>query len=136
MERRDFLKAGCALCGLAIIPAGLLESCTKQSFSGPTNVNFTIDLIKPENAVLKNVGGYIVQNSVIVIHAATGYTALSDICTHQGCSISYDAASTHLICPCHGGSYDINGNVLGGPPPSGLTKYTVTQNGNVLTVKS
>ena len=136
MERRDFLKAGCALCGLALIPAGLLESCKKQSFSGPTNVNFTIDLSNAANAALKNVGGYLVQNSVIVIHASTGYIALSDVCTHQGCAVNYDPSSTHLICPCHGGTYDLTGAVLSGPPPDALNKYTVTQTGTILTIKS
>jgi cytochrome b6-f complex iron-sulfur subunit len=136
MERKDFLKAACALCGLAVVPALLIESCTKQSFSGPTNVNFTIDLSNAGNAALLSVGGSLVQNSVIVIHASTGYIALSDVCTHQGCAVGYDAGSTHIICPCHGGVYDINGAVLSGPPPGALTKYTVTQSGTVLTVRS
>ena len=28
-----------------------------------------------------------------------------------------------FLCPCHGGIYDISGNLLGGPPPQGLYYY-------------
>ncbi len=137
MERRDFFKKSCALCLLSLVPPAVIESCKKAaSTAAPSNVNFTIDLSNAANAALKSVGGYVVQNSVIVIHAASGYVALSDICTHEGCSVGYDAASTHLVCPCHGGTFDLNGAVVAGPPPSALVKYKVSQSGNIITVTS
>ena len=137
MERKDFLKATLALCGLAAIPAGLIESCAKQTYSGPTNVNFTLDLSAASNAALASVGGSVISsNNIIVIRTTAGYVALSMMCTHQGCTVTYAKGSSNLICPCHGGQFDLNGNVVSGPPPSALTKYTVTQSGTVLTVKS
>ena len=138
MERKEFLKQSLALCGLSMIPAAVLESCSKQNFGGPTNVNFTLDLSSPANAVLNTVGGSLVSNGVIVIHtSASVYHALSETCTHAGCAVSYNSGSGILICPCHGGSFNAStGAVLGGPPPSGLTTYTVTQSGTILTIKS
>ena len=138
MDRKDFLKSTFALCGLALIPTGLAESCTKQSFSGPTNVNFTLDLSNAANSALNTVGGALVTNGVIVVRASAGtYDALSATCTHAGCTVGYDTRSGNILCPCHGGTYNVStGSVISGPPPSPLTKYTVTQSGNILTVKS
>ena len=138
MDRKDFLKNTFALCGLAFIPIGLVESCTKQSFSGPTNVNFTLDLSSSANSALNTVGGALVANGVIVVRASSGtYDALSATCTHAGCTVGYDSRSGTILCPCHGGTYNVStGAVISGPPPSPLTKYTVTQSGNILTVKS
>ena len=138
MERKDFLKKTFALCGLALIPAGVIESCSKQNFAGPSNVNFTLDLSSSANAALNTVGGYVLVNGVIVIRAAAGtFEALSSTCTHAGCTVGYDSHSATIVCPCHGGTYNpASGNVISGPPPSALTTYKVTQSGNILTVKS
>lgn len=137
MERRDFFKSACALCGLALIPGVLVESCTKQGYSGPSNVNFTLDLTQSANAALNTVGGSVISNGVIVIRSSAGtFSALSATCTHQGCQVGYDSSVQEIVCPCHGGTYNLSGKVLGGPPPSPLTSYTATLNGNILTVKS
>jgi nitrite reductase/ring-hydroxylating ferredoxin subunit len=42
------------------------------------------------------------------------FEAVSAKCTHRGCELGYDAQSTHLICPCHGGTFNVDGsNVFG-----------------------
>ena len=135
MERRSFIIASCTLCGLALVP-GLLNSCSKSSTT-TKNVNFTLDLSSSTNSALQTVGGSVVSNDVIVIRTGTSsFVALSALCTHQGCTVGYNSSSKELVCPCHGGTFDTNGNVLGGPPPKALQKFTVTQSGNTLTIKS
>ncbi len=138
MDRKDFLKSTFAMCGLAAIPTGILQSCSKQSYAAPSNVNFTIDLSQASNAALNSVGGYILSNGLIITrYNATTFTALSATCTHNGCTVYYNPTSMAITCPCHGGTFDANtGNVLGGPPPSGLTKYSVSKSGTILTIKS
>ena len=138
MERKEFLKKTFALCGLSLIPIGIMESCSKQSFVGPANVNFTLDLTNSANTTLNTVGGSLLVNGLIVVRAGnTTFDALSATCTHAGCTVGYDTRSAAIICPCHGGTYNVStGAVISGPPPSALTKYTVTQSGNILTVKS
>jgi cytochrome b6-f complex iron-sulfur subunit len=138
MERKEFLRTTFAMCGLALIPAGIIESCTKQNFGGPTNVNFTLDLTNPANASLNSVGGSVIANGVIVVRLnTTTFEALSATCTHQGCTVGYNASRQTMVCPCHGGTYNATtGAVISGPPPSALTKYVTTLNGNILTVKS
>jgi cytochrome b6-f complex iron-sulfur subunit len=138
MERKDFLKRACALCGLAFIPAAIIESCGKQSYAGPTNVNFTIDLTNAQNAALNTIGGAVTANGVIVVrlNGAT-FNAFSATCTHQGCTIGYNPGNGTLVCPCHGGVYSgTTGAVISGPPPSALMTYNTSLNGNILTVTS
>ena len=137
MERKDFLKKTFAMCGLALIPAGVIESCNKQTYSGPSNVNFTLDLTSAANAALNTSGGSVLINGLIVIRLnSSTFDAFSSTCTHAGCTVGYSGGST-LVCPCHGGTYSATtGSVISGPPPSALTKYTTTLSGNILTVKS
>ena len=138
MERKDFIKATFAACGLVLIPTVIIESCTKSAnTAAPSNVNFTLDLNNSANVVLKTVGGSLITNNILVICTGVdAYVALSSICTHQGCTVGYNSSAAKIICPCHGGTYDITGKVVSGPPPSALVKYNVTQSGSILTIKS
>ena len=138
MERKEFLKLTLGLCGVTIVPAVLVESCSKSSGTyAPTNVNFTLDLTAAANVALSQAGGSVIQDQVIVIRTgSTSYVALSTICTHQGCTLSYTPSIQNMVCPCHGGAFDLNGNVVSGPPPTALTKYTTSLSGHMLTVKS
>ncbi len=51
--------------------------------------------------------------------------ALSPICTHLGCLVSFDADRDSFACPCHGGLYDRSGAVIGGPPPKPLKRHKI-----------
>jgi menaquinol-cytochrome c reductase iron-sulfur subunit len=58
--------------------------------------------------------------------------ALSTRCMHLGCPVRYVQASERFICPCHGGVYDFQGKVVGGPPVRPLDRfYTRVRNGIV-----
>lgn len=48
--------------------------------------------------------------------------ALSATCTHLGCQVRWDAATKNFRCPCHGGVFDTQGNVVSGPPPRPLDR--------------
>lgn len=50
-----------------------------------------------------------------------GLTVFSSVCTHLGCLVNWDNNKKEFLCPCHGGKYDIYGNVTAGPPPRPLT---------------
>ena len=59
--------------------------------------------------------------------------ALHSTCTHLGCRTSYDRKTKRILCPCHGGVFDVNGDVIGGPPPTPLpTLTTRIEDGQVL----
>jgi cytochrome b6-f complex iron-sulfur subunit len=45
------------------------------------------------------------------------YVALSAVCTHMSvCNLEWNEQRSLLLCPCHGGAFDVNGNVVMGPP--------------------
>jgi glycine/D-amino acid oxidase-like deaminating enzyme/nitrite reductase/ring-hydroxylating ferredoxin subunit len=48
--------------------------------------------------------------------------ALSPICTHAGCIVSWNGEEKSWDCPCHGARYDIEGRVLTGPAEKDLSK--------------
>jgi Rieske Fe-S protein len=48
---------------------------------------------------------------------------LSNHCTHLGCPVRWLPDRGEILCPCHGGIYDINGDHLAGPPPRDLYRY-------------
>ena len=60
------------------------------------------------------------------------YVAVSTRCAHAGCPVRYIQASQRFVCPCHGGIYDFEGKVGGGPPVRPLDRfYTRVRNGRV-----
>jgi cytochrome b6-f complex iron-sulfur subunit len=137
MERRKFLSfMGVGAAGVVV--GELLARCTKASDTTSTPLptgGITLDLTSSTYSGLKNVGGVVtVNNNIIVAHVSTGeYVALSNICTHQGCTVGFDGVSS-FPCPCHGAKYSKTGSVINGPATSPLKKYTTTLNGNSLTI--
>lgn len=59
-----------------------------------------------------------------LLHPATEtFVAFNATCSHQGCPVSY--VGPGFRCPCHGATYDQNGQVTGGPAPAPLTRIPV-----------
>jgi menaquinol-cytochrome c reductase iron-sulfur subunit len=60
------------------------------------------------------------------------YVVISTRCAHLGCPVRYIQASQKFVCPCHGGVYDSQGQVEGGPPVRPLDRfYTRVTGGRV-----
>lgn len=59
----------------------------------------------------------------VLSHDDGGYSAVSPICTHLGCTV--EIAGAHLVCPCHGSTYDRAGQVLRGPASRALREFPV-----------
>ena len=60
------------------------------------------------------------------------YVVVSTRCAHLGCPVRYYQVSQKFVCPCHGGVYDFQGKVQGGPPVRPLDRfYTRVRNGRV-----
>lgn len=51
--------------------------------------------------------------------------AFDPSCPHLGCRVEFRARKQRYVCPCHGGVFDVDGNLVSGPPPTGLTKLPV-----------
>jgi cytochrome b6-f complex iron-sulfur subunit len=62
---------------------------------------------------------------LVIRHSEDELVAVSAVCTHLHCMLTWNDAEGIVNCPCHQGSFDINGNVLGGPPPGPLDRFRV-----------
>jgi cytochrome b6-f complex iron-sulfur subunit len=71
----------------------------------------------------------------LLIRQPEGFSALSLVCTHLGCTV--ESKSNIFACPCHGSQYDENGKVTRGPAVQPLQPLQVelTANGNVVVIK-
>jgi len=60
--------------------------------------------------------------------------AFSAVCTHLHCTVQYDQDDSLIWCACHNGKFDLNGQVISGPPPRPLEAYQVNISGEQIVV--
>ncbi len=63
-----------------------------------------------------------INSRAFVVRHKDRLFALSPVCSHLGCLVNWHRSKEKFLCPCHGGKYDIEGKVIGGPPPAPLTR--------------
>jgi menaquinol-cytochrome c reductase iron-sulfur subunit len=51
------------------------------------------------------------------------WISVSNRCMHLGCPVRWVDAAERFICPCHGGVYNVRGQVVGGPPVRPLDRF-------------
>lgn len=97
---------------------------------GPVAVASTADLLVGKGQVFS-----VANKPVLVIHLADGFHALSAVCTHLGCIVAWDEKRSSISCPCHAALFNINGDVISGPPPAPLKAYQVQVQGDQILVQ-
>ncbi len=65
------------------------------------------------------------QPVIVVRVAESDFRAFSGVCTHLACIVEYRKAPHVIWCNCHNGQYNLQGQVVGGPPPKPLMPYNV-----------
>jgi cytochrome b6-f complex iron-sulfur subunit len=126
------LGAGSALGALGCT-RGTVDHMVDAPGSAACTSVVCLSLSDPANAPLKTVGGAIavpapkVGDTILVVRtSATQVAAVSDICTHRGCSLSWNATADLAVCPCHGSEFDLTGAVLKGPAVVPIKVYSAT----------
>jgi menaquinol-cytochrome c reductase iron-sulfur subunit len=149
-KRRSFLKASLLfisglisaviavpLFGFAVLPA-LKKAPKKYVVLG------IVDLLKGSryrkvNYTFQSKDGWIQTNrkrSVYVTDSGNGnFVVFSRVCSHLNCLVRWEESKRQFLCPCHGGVFDKEGNVVAGPPPRPLEKLSVKVEDGVLYVK-
>lgn len=140
MNRRELIRnIAAGTVTLFVVPTAF-TSCENDPVDPEDNTNppdgntLNIDLSLDQYSNLGSPGGWAKEGEIIIINTGDGFVALSAVCTHQGCAVSYDSEENNLPCPCHGSIFSITGSVLEGPAESPLNKYEVTQEGDILTI--
>ncbi len=91
----------------------------------------TVDELKPNTGKIFPFG----NKPAMLVRLPNGeYRAFSAVCTHLQCTVQYREDYKLIWCACHNGKFDLNGNVLSGPPPAPLEVYDVFISGKDITV--
>jgi cytochrome b6-f complex iron-sulfur subunit len=61
--------------------------------------------------------------------------AVSAVCTHAGCTVSWNRAQKLFACPCHGSNFNPDGTVNSGPTREPLATYEAKVEGDQVLVK-
>jgi cytochrome b6-f complex iron-sulfur subunit len=140
LKRRSFL-AYFSIGWLTSCFPMILASCAPRQATAQDDVSSNSDKDrakpiaqkKPEGfTVVGSVGdldknGYLQTKEVAVLRSPGNpdkLIAVNPKCTHQGCDVKWAAADKKYACPCHGASFDANGEVLNGPATKPLTAYS------------
>jgi Rieske Fe-S protein len=111
----------------AWIPIGNVEN---MEIGKPYQFSFTRVQVNGWERTSSSFGGYVLRKS----EDPNDILILSSKCTHLSCSVNWHEESNAYICPCHDAKFGIEGEVLDGPPPRPLDRYTefrVTEDGTL-----
>lgn len=74
---------------------------------------------------------------VLVVNVDGKICAIGNTCTHRGCSLSEgELEGTLVVCPCHGGTFDLTtGKVVKPPPKEDEPSFEVRVQGSDVLVK-
>ncbi|HEY7958311.1 MAG TPA: Rieske (2Fe-2S) protein [Polyangia bacterium] len=125
-QRRRFCQAtglvliGATLPGCGDAPPAMVDMLA----CGPTSVGVGIDItsLTIGSAMYFQTGNGV---NVFVCRDADGVFALDAGCTHLGCDVMFVDAKSGFHCPCHGATYDFNGDKPTPPAPKPLQHYLV-----------
>ncbi len=136
-SRREFLSTVTnALVGITIVGfvAPVIESCSNANpvditAGADAGKTITVDVssLTSDNMALHTTAPTSGRELLVIRRSSTSYETLLLVCPHAGCSYpSVDIGGSRIFCNCHNSSFDLNGNVTGGPAPQGLTKFATT----------
>lgn len=135
-HRREFLcKIGALASAGALLP--LVQACETAEMHTPAPVlgeKLDFDVTKDPYKPLAVVGGKakvtIGGTDILLLRTSeTQILAYKNLCPHQQCPLEFtatwDTASSHLSCSCHGAVFDATGKVVKWPDPTGSTPAKV-----------
>jgi Rieske Fe-S protein len=85
-------------------------------FLQPTFIRFSVPVAGSGITYQRPIGAYVVRSG-------TALFVFYNACTHMGCPVRWDDVDNLFLCPCHGGEYDMVGQVVHGPPPYALRQF-------------
>jgi cytochrome b6-f complex iron-sulfur subunit len=126
IDRQEFFR----LVGVSI-GAIVLQQCLSGCNTGGTDPqpveppsNFSVNVNNPNFTALRNAGGFVRSNGVIIARTQQGeFLAVSQACTHEGTLVNFVSSNSTFLCPNHGSVFSREGEVQNGPATKPLTRY-------------
>ena len=139
MSRRRFLTLGVGAAGSAIAlgyvgAAGAFLAPPEANAETLKEVGKVSDFEEGVPRLISFQGETAEQGIFVVNMGSEGWLALDYLCTHLQCAVSYEESANQFICPCHGGAFDLKGNVLFGPIPKPLQRRVIEVQGDSVRV--
>lgn len=138
-DRRQFLKwlSGGFLSLWALGGAGALAAYLKAPERNEASAERMVSVGRLEE--LRVGEARLIQHGITPFYVlrldATRVVALSAVCSHMRCILTFDRERKGLRCPCHDGRFDLNGNVVSGLPQRALPRYEVQTRAGELFVR-
>jgi len=138
ISRRTFLNRLWAILGtLAVVEFGWLGVSTLRSRQKRKQDNKadTIIVVGSMDNFKPNTVTAIPQGQFYLACLDDGsFLAMSRTCTHLGCAVPWDQEQHKFICPCHGSSFSLTGEVLTAPAPRPLDIFPVRIENRIIKV--
>jgi cytochrome b6-f complex iron-sulfur subunit len=134
-DRRGFLQFILAVLGLTAVGCFAYPLVRFLSPSAGAGLGGTVT-IDTKEIPLGGAKDLVLNDLPIVVinRPQRGFIALSRVCTHLGCLVEYQKSAEVLLCPCHAGKFDLDGNVISGPPPQPLPRLALKVEGDSLVI--
>ena len=108
-----------------IFPAEVLESTSRSVVAAKAGE------LRRNTAKIFKFG----SKPALLLHTADGeWKAFFATCTHLNCTVQYRDDLREIWCACHGGTYDLQGRNVSGPPPRPLDPLNVSVQGEDVVV--
>ena len=122
LSRRDFFKfiTTALLTISGALGIGALFRFLNYQTEPPVKTEF--DIGTAENYPIGS-RSLIADVPALLTHNQSGFSAVSMVCTHLGCTVQQK--DNGFACPCHGSRYDASGNVLRGPAQKPLRSLRI-----------
>lgn len=136
MKRRNFLGTTLALLG-TVTTASFVYPLLKYLTAIPARAVPSSKVVVHKSEVPYGGAKNIVFGDIpvmIINRPEKGFIAFSRTCTHLGCLIEFSRNSQKIVCPCHAGTYDLDGMVESGPPPKPLTSVPLRIEGDTIII--
>ena len=132
MKRRSFLDV---LLGLGFVSTALAMCYPLWRYLIPpaSGEAATASVVAAKASDLQPNSGIVFKfgtKPAILVRTPDGeFRAFTAVCTHLDCTVQYKSDTSQIWCACHNGTYDLGGNVVSGPPPRPLERFTVNLRG-------
>lgn len=117
-DRRTVLVGAAAAAGALTLAACSSSSDSSDGGAGTGALASVDDIPDGSALVVKTDDG-----PVVLVREGSAVSALSAVCTHQGCAVAVSGAE--LPCPCHGSVFALDGSVLSPPADAPLPAVPV-----------
>jgi nitrite reductase/ring-hydroxylating ferredoxin subunit len=138
VTRRKFFNRLWALFGLAAIAEfiwlGLSFLNSRKERNQPAKKTSIITAGPMENFRRETVTAIPSGRFYLACLSDGSFLALSRTCTHLGCAVPWDAETHKFVCPCHGSTFSLTGEVLTSPAPRPLDTYPVRLENGIVKV--